>query len=54
MAQTTPLILILDQGSHASRAMLYDLQGSAGARYSASLDAEHPDSRRSEYPATPP
>ncbi len=54
MAQTTPLILILDQGSHASRAMLYDLRGQAISSYHIPLEPEHPDAIRSEYPADAP
>ena len=54
MAQTTPLILILDQGSHASRAMLYDLKGRAIDQYSVALEPDHPDPIRSEYPANAP
>lgn len=49
MRQDTPLILILDQGSHASRAILYDLQGQAVAQHTVRLEAEHADPDRSEY-----
>jgi len=54
MAQTTPLILILDQGSHASRAMLYDLRGHAVNSNHVPIEPEHPEPARSEYPADAP
>ncbi|MBI1194539.1 MAG: hypothetical protein GC138_01650 [Gammaproteobacteria bacterium] len=49
MVRDTPFILTLDQGSHASRAILYDLQGRAVRQHSVALEAEHADPVRSEY-----